>query len=134
MGGEWAAEFYLHADSSVPAETFLDSCPVGNRLLAIVEAVRSYPPPSFPPSPMWHVMTGGMGGIYEARARHKNMLHRLFCLLDANAESFGLEAPTLALLGGGTKLVGKAMEGDVYREIIAYRDRYLDSKSRPIKE
>jgi hypothetical protein len=131
---QWAAEFYLDADGSVPAEAFLDACPVGDRLLAIVEAVRGSPPPMFPPSQMWHVMTGQMRGIYEARARHKKLLHRLFCLLDANAQSYGSEAPTLTMLGGGTKPVGKEMDSDVYEEIVAFRDRYLRTNPRPIQQ
>ena len=126
-------EFYLHHNRSVPAEKFLDGCPVNDRLLAIVEAVRGYPPPSFPPSQMWRVMSGRMSGIYEARVRSRDTLYRLFCLLDRKAESFGLGAPTLALLSGGTKPVGEAMEDDVYDDAISYRDRYLRTKPRPVE-
>ncbi len=133
MGGSWSVEFYLHRNRSVPAEKFLDGCPAAERLLAIVEAVRGYPPPSFPPSQMWHAMTGKMSGIYEARTRSKNTLYRLFCVLDRKAESFGLGSPTLAMLGGGTKPVGEAMDDDIYEDAISYRDRYLRTNPRPVK-
>jgi len=132
-GGTWAVEFYLHHNRSAPAEKFLDECPVGKRLLAIIEAVRGYPPPSFPSSQIWHVMSGRMAGIYEARVRSRDTLYRLFCVLDRKAESFGLDAPTLTLLSGGTKPVGEAMHDDVYDDAIVYRDRYLRTQPRPIK-
>jgi hypothetical protein len=125
-------EFYLEADDSVPGLNFLDSCPIKGRLEAIVEAVRAYPPPSFPPSPMWNVMTGEMKGIYETRARNQNRLHRLFCLLDRLAGSHGLSGPALVILSGGEKPVGAAMPNDVYASAMAQRDRYLDSTPRPV--
>jgi len=81
----WTVEFYLLSDRSAPAIDFLGRCPVAGRIEAIAEAVRGYPPPSFPPSHMWHVMSGTMKGLYEIRVRHRQTLHRLFCLLDANA-------------------------------------------------
>jgi len=43
------AAFYLHSDRTVPAIDFLNRCPVADRIEAIVETVRSFPPPSFPP-------------------------------------------------------------------------------------
>jgi len=66
-----------------------------------------------------------MSAIHEARARSRDTLYRLFCPLDRKGESCGLGAPTLVLLSGGTKPVGKAMEDDVYDDALSYRDRYL---------
>ncbi len=94
----WTVEFYLHSDRSVPAIDFLSRCPVASRIEAIAEAVRAYPPPSFPPSQMWHVMSGAMRGLYEIRVRNRQTLHRLFCLLDANASAHGLDRPAMVPL------------------------------------
>jgi len=128
----WTVEFYLHSDRSAPAIDFLGRCPVAGRIEAIAEAVRGYPPPSFPPSQMWHVMSGTMKGLYEIRVRHRQTLHRLFCLLDANAGSHGLSGPAMVLISGGTKSVGQAMPTDVYAEAVAFRDRYNATTPRPV--
>jgi hypothetical protein len=95
----------------------------GIQILSSLEAVRGYPPPAFPPSQMWHVMTEAMKGVYEVRVRNRNTLHRLFCILDATAGDHGLRGPALVLVSGGTKPVGRAMASDVYRDVVEYRDR-----------
>ncbi len=128
----WTVEFYLHSDRSVPAIDFLSRCPVATQIEAIAGAVRAYPPPSFPPSQMWHVMSGAMRGLYEIRVRNRQTLHRLFCLLDANASAHGLDRPAMVLLSGGTKPVGQAMPSDSYADAAAYRDRYNASARRPV--
>jgi hypothetical protein len=126
------AEFYLHSDRTVPAIDFLNRCPVADRIEAIVEAVRSFPPPSFPPSQMWHVMSDEMKGFYEIRVRYRQTLHRLFCILDANGAKYGLDGPVLVLISGGTKPIGRAMPTDVYTDAIEYRDRYKSTTPRPV--
>ena len=82
-------------------------------------AVRDYPPLSFPPSSMWRAMEGAMSGIYEARTRNETPCTDCFAFSNRKAEAFGLGAPTLALLSGGTTPVGEAMADDVYEEAIA---------------
>ncbi len=128
----WTVEFYLHTDRSIPAIAFLARCPVASRIEAIAEAVRAFPPPSFPPSQMWHVMSGGMKGLYEIRVRYRTTLYRLFCVLDAQGAKHGLSGPALVLISGGTKPVGRAMPSDVYADAAAYRDRYNATSPRPI--
>jgi hypothetical protein len=130
----WINVFYAEADRSVPARTFLDECPPTARqtLLAIVVAVRDAPPPSFPASMHWHVMTRDMRGIYEARDRQGNLLYRLFCLLDRKAPEHGLSAPALVLLSGGVKPVREEMDPRTYAAVRKQRDRYLSSSPRPI--
>ena len=128
----WTAEFYLHSDRVVPAIEFLSGCPVAARIEAIVEAGRAFPPPSFPPSQMWHVMSGEMKGLYEIRVRNRQTLHRVFCVLDANGAKHGLSGPALVLLSGGTKAVGRAMSNDVYADAIEYRDRYRSTTPKPV--
>lgn len=128
----WTAEFYLHSDRAVPAIDFLSRCPVAARIEAIVEAVRAFPPPSFPPSQMWHVMTDEMKGLYEIRVRYRQTLHRLFCILDASGAKHGLSGPALVLVSGGTKPIGRAMSTDVYADAIEYRNRYRSTTPRPV--
>ena len=128
----WTVEFYLHSDATVPAMDFLGGCPVATRIEAIAEAVRSFPPPSFPPSQMWHAMSGDMKGFHEIRARHRQTLHRLFCILDANAAKHGLDGPALVMISGGAKAIGRAMPTDVYADAIKYRDRYNSTSPRPL--
>ncbi len=130
---EWTVELYLEAGGSLPAAEFLDACPVGGRLEAIVESVRSYPPHKYPAGQSWHVMKKDMKGIHEARARNRNELHRLFCILDRDTEGI-LEGPAIVLLGGGTKPIGTAMDSDVYDEIVAAKNRYWATRPRPIEE
>ena len=128
----WTAEFYLHSDRSAPAMHFWSRCPVASRIEAIVEAVRGFPPPSFPPSQMWHAMSDEMKGLYEIRVRHRTTLHRLFCILDANGAKHGLSGPALVLVSGGTKPMGRDMPSDVYADAIEYRDRYRATTPRPV--
>jgi hypothetical protein len=132
--GEWVNVFYAEADGSIPAEAFLDECPLPARtqLLAIVEAVRGAPPPSFPPSMYWHAMRGDMRGVYEARDRHGNMLYRLFCVLDRNAPDHGLDAPALVILSGGSKPVREEMDERTYADVRRQRDEYGASSPRRI--
>ena len=74
---KWTVAFYRTAKGLAPARSFLLDCPqpVREMLLAIVVAVRDAPPPSFPPSKMWHVMHGEMKGFYEARDEHDGNLY-----------------------------------------------------------
>lgn len=131
---EWAVAFYKTKGGEVPAREFLVDCPDSARqmLLAIVVAVRDGPPPSFPPSKLWHVMKKDMKGFHEARDEHGDELHRLFCILDRNAPDYGLDAPTLVLVSGGHKPSRTAMKPAVYKQALAYKDDYLATNPRRI--
>lgn len=108
---EWALAFYMTKDCRVPAREFLSDCPgpVREMLLAILVAVRDAPPPSFPPSGMWHAMHGEMKGLYEARDAHDGRLYRVFCILDGQASEHGLDAKVIVLVCGGAKRVRSAI-------------------------
>ncbi len=97
-------------------------------LLAIVVAVRDTSPPSFPASNMWHVMHGRMRGLHEARDEHDGVLYRVFCVVDRQAPNHGLDAPTIALLCGGTKAVRTAMDEAVYDDALSYKQDYLATR------
>jgi hypothetical protein len=65
----WGIVYYKARDGSVPAEAFLDACPlkVEATILAVLEAVRQAPPPQFGGGGKWEAMHGSMGGYYEIR-------------------------------------------------------------------
>jgi hypothetical protein len=46
---EWDITFYRNTDDNIPADDFLDDCPVNvrARLMAILDAVAEAPPPQF---------------------------------------------------------------------------------------
>jgi hypothetical protein len=127
---DWALAFYMTKDGRVPAREFLSDCPgpVREMLLAILVAVRDAPPPSFPPSGMWHAMHGEMKGIYEARDAHDGQLYRVFCILDSQASEHGLDAKVIVLVCGGAKRVRSVMDDSVYREALRYRTDYLATR------
>lgn len=141
---KWIATYYKAADGTAPARDTLRALdfPENVRLAleARVAAIRDTPPPAFPAgSPMWSVMTRDrdrgnvdMSGIFEIRDRQGNMLYRLFCVLDSNGESHGLEAPALVMLSVGVKPVRTAMPQAVYREVRAQADRYFATSPRPV--
>lgn len=131
---QWAVAFYKTKSGEVPARDFLVDSPDSARqmLLAIVVAVRDGPPPSFPPSKLWHVMKREMKGFHEARDEHGDELHRLFCILDRNAPEYGLDAPTLVLVSGGHKRPRTAMKPAVYKQALAYKADYLATNPRRI--
>jgi hypothetical protein len=73
-----------------------------------------------------------MSGIYEIRDKHGDMLYRLFCVLDSDAGSHGLEAPALVMLSLGVKPVRTEMPQAVYERVRAEADRYFATSPRPI--
>lgn len=129
-GVGWALAFYMTKDGRVPAREFLGDCPrpVREMLLAILVAVRDAPPPSFPPSGMWHAMHGEMKGFYETRDAHDGKLYRVFCILDSQASEHGLDAKVIALVCGGAKRVRNAMDDSVYLQALRYRTDYLATR------
>lgn len=143
-GKAWIATYYKEHDGRVPArDTLRDpSFPenVRRALEARAKAVRDTPPTAFPGgSQVWTVMTKDpergnvdMSGIFEIRDKQGDMLYRLFCVIDSNAESHGLEAPALVMLSLGIKLVRTVMPQAVYKAARAQADRYFATSPRPV--
>jgi hypothetical protein len=141
---KWIATYYEDASGRAPARDGLraDDFPKNVRLAleARAKAVRDAPPPSFPAgSPVWSPMTKDkekgqvdMSGIFEIRDKQGDTLYRLFCVLDSDADSHGLEAPALVLLSLATKPVRTAMPPSVYRRVRAEADRYFATTPRPV--
>jgi len=140
----WIATYYKDANGTAPARDALRVAgfPKNVRLAleARAKAVRDAPPPSFPAgSPMWSAMSRDrekgkvdMSGIFEIRDKQGDTLYRLFCVLDSDGESNGLEAPALVMLSLATKPVRTAMPQGVYKRVRAEADRYLATTPRPV--
>jgi hypothetical protein len=106
----WGVVYYRTATGHVPAEEYLDSCPVKVEatILAVLEAVRAAPPPSFSGGGKWEAMHARMGGYYEIRVTGPGRRHyRLFCLLDnGTADELhhrGFGEPQIAVINGMVK-------------------------------
>jgi hypothetical protein len=79
----------------------------------------------------WHAMHKpkakgevDMSGIHEVRDRHKDVLYRLYCVVDRNAPDHGLAMPSVVVLDGAMKPVGTEMSQSVYKRIDEYRRDY----------
>jgi hypothetical protein len=72
----------------VPAMDFLESIPpsVAAEIHAVLDAVAAAPPHSFSGGGKWEAMHGDMAGYYEVRVQGGGMNHRLFCVLERDAE------------------------------------------------
>jgi hypothetical protein len=75
-----------------PAIRFLESVPLATRaeIQAVLDAVADAPPPAFSGGGKWEVMRDELAGFYVVRVKgadKKN--HRLFCVLERDAEDLG---------------------------------------------
>jgi hypothetical protein len=74
----WGVVYYADEDGVAPALRFLVK--VRAKLVAVLEAVRAAPPPTFSGGGKWEAMHGAMGGYYEIRVTGPGRQHyRLFC-------------------------------------------------------
>lgn len=106
----WDIVFYRDIAGNVPADDFLDDCPVNirARLMAILDAVAEAPPAQFSGGGQWEAMHGDMNGYYEIRSQGaKREQFRLFCILEnSDAEELwrrGLPRPVIAVITGMRK-------------------------------
>lgn len=104
----------------VPTIDFLDGLPdkVAAEIQAVLEAVAAAPPPSFSGGGKWEAMHEDMAGFYEVRVHGGGANHRLFCLLDRNADDLG--GPSLICLDGLSKPVRSAASPRDYRRVRQY--------------
>jgi len=135
----WDVVYYKSADGRIPAEEFLDECPVkvAANLLAVVDAVAEAPPPSFSGGGKWEAMHGDMTGYFEVRATGPGREQfRLFCLLekadDAELARRGLERPAIAILSGLRKRPGTVLDPADYAKIRRLGDDHRSNFPRRI--
>jgi len=103
----WGIVYYQTAVGVAPVLDFMEACPkkVRATLAAVLEAVRTAPPPAFSGGGKWEAMHGSMNGYYEARVTGPGRTHyRLFCILDNGTpeelEQRGFEGPQIAVING----------------------------------
>ena len=103
-----------------PESTAYQNC---SRNQAVLDAVADAPPPSFSGGGKWEAMHGELAGIYEVRVQRAGSNHRLFCLLDRNAEELG--GPSLVVIGGLSKPKRAAANSRDYDKVLQSKDEYL---------
>lgn len=125
MADPWLIHFFRrHRDDdrfeATPTAAFLDSLPdkVAAEIQAVLEAVADAPPPSFSGGGKWEAMHDEMAGLYEIRVQGAGANHRLFCLLERNADDLG--GSCIICLGGLTKPVRSPADPRDYRRIKQY--------------
>jgi Txe/YoeB family toxin of Txe-Axe toxin-antitoxin module len=125
----WQIHFFqrpiqIDPEQSVPAIDFLNdmSAKVAAEMQAVLEAVADAPPPSFSGGGKWEAMHGEMAGIYEIRVQGAGMNHRLFCLLERNADDLG--GSSIVVIGGLSKPKRRPANPKDYRRIEASRDEF----------
>lgn len=129
MPEPWLIHFFQrHTEDDparlVPTIDFLDRLPdkIAAEIQAVLEAVAAAPPPSFSGGGKWEVMHEDMAGFYEVRVQGGGANHRLFCLLDRNADDLG--GPSIICLDGLSKPVRSAASPRDYRRVRQYADEF----------
>jgi len=135
----WGVVYCETEDGKVPAEEFLDACPakVDARFSAVLEAVRTAPPPQFSGGGYWEAMHGDMGGYYEIRLTGPGRRqYRLFCILDNGSpqelNERGFDRPQIAALMGMVKESGTKFAGRDYSRVRKLGNEYMRQVPRRI--
>jgi Txe/YoeB family toxin of Txe-Axe toxin-antitoxin module len=121
----WRIHFFQRdqaddAQKAVPATEFLDSIPakVAAEIHAVLEAVAAAPPPSFSGGGKWEAMHDDMAGYFEVRVQGGGMNHRLFCVLERDAEDLG--GSSIVCIDGLSKPPRTAAHPRDYRRVKRY--------------
>lgn len=132
--GRWRIHFFQrHRDDdcgqTVPAIDFLDGLPVkvAAEIHAVLDAVTEAPPPSFSGGGKWEAMHDDMAGHYEVRVQGGGKNHRLFCLLERDAEDLG--GPSIICLGGLSKPPRTEADQRDYRVITRYSAEFRQRRT-----
>ncbi len=121
----WSIHFFQRneaddAERIVPAMEFLDSIPakVAAEIHAVLDAVAAAPPPSFSGGGKWEAMHDDMAGYFEVRVQGGGMNHRLFCVLERDAEDLG--GSSIVCIDGLSKAPRTAAHPRDYRRVMRY--------------
>lgn len=121
----WRIEFFQRdqtedPDRHVPAIDFLESVSpkVAAEIHAVLEAVAAAPPPSFSGGGKWEAMHDDMAGYFEVRVQGGGMNHRLFCLLERDADDLG--GSSIVCIDGLSKPPRTAAHSRDYRRVKRY--------------
>jgi hypothetical protein len=137
---QWGIAYYQAPDGSIPAAAFLASCPtkVAANIFAVLEAVRTAPPPAFTGGGKWEAMHGTMAGYYEIRGTGPGRLHyRLFCRLEngttEDLKALGFDRPQIVVINGMVKKNAELFTDAEYKKHVRnLGDDYLNRTPRPI--
>jgi len=104
----------------VPAIEYLNSIPAkaAAEAHAVLDAVAASPPPSFSGGGKWEAMHDDMAGYFEVRVQGGGMNHRLFCVLERDAEDLG--GSSIVCIDGLSKPPRTAAHPRDYRRIKRY--------------
>jgi len=116
-------------DRAVPSIDFLDGLPtkVAAEIHAVLDAVAEAPPPSFSGGGKWEAMHDDMAGFFEVRVQGGGMNHRLFCVLERDAEDLG--GSSIVCLGGLSKPPRTAAKPRDYRAVRRYGAEFQKRRS-----
>ncbi len=126
----WLIHFFQrHRDDdptrSVPAVDFLNSLPQKSQaeIKAVLDAVAESPPPAFRGGGKWEAMHGDMAGLFEVRVQGGGLNHRLFCVLERDANDLG--GSSIIVIDGLSKPKRSAAKQKDYRRTLLLRDEFL---------
>jgi hypothetical protein len=121
----WRIHFFQRHEEddpsrTVPAIDFLDRLPakVAAEIHAVLDAVAEAPPPSFSGGGKWEAMHDEMAGYFEVRVQGGGKNHRLFCVLERDAEDLG--GSSIVCLAGLSKPPRTAAQPRDYRKVKQY--------------
>lgn len=125
----WRVHFFQRAagddpSRGVPAIDFFETLPlkVATEIHAVLDAVAAAPPPSFSGGGKWEVMRGDMSGYFEVRVQGGGMNHRLFCILERDAEDLG--GSSIVCIDGLSKPRREAADPRDYGRVRRYADEF----------
>lgn len=75
----------------------------------------------------WEAMHDAMAGFFEARVTGAGMNHRLFCILERNADDLG--GSSIVVIDGLSKPKRSAANPKDYRRALKMRAEYLTSRT-----
>ena len=100
--------------------SFLDDIPpkVAAEIHAVLDAVAAAPPPSFSGGGKWEAMHDDMAGYFEVRVQGGGMNHRLFCVLERDADDLG--GSSIVCIDGVSKRPRTAAHPRDYKRVKRY--------------
>jgi hypothetical protein len=109
---------------AVPTRDFMDGLPtkVLAEMLAVLDAVAEAPPPAFSGGGKWEAMHGEMSGLYEVRVQGGGMNHRLFCVLERDADDLG--GSSIVVIDGLSKPKRSAAKPRDYRRVLQMKAEF----------
>ena len=125
----WRIHFFEREDAddasaAVPAIKYLESLPtkIAAEINAVLDAVAAAPPPSFSGGGKWEAMHDDMAGFFEVRVQGGGMNHRLFCVLERDAEDLG--GSSIVCIDGLSKPRRTAAHPRDYRRVRRYGEEF----------